>query len=322
MSIVAAYIYGQGLRHRNVDLDDLSCFDLAPGEFAWIGLCEPDAGELRLLQDRFNLHPLAVEDAQQAHQMPKIDVYGDQLFIVARTAALEDGRITYGETDIFVGVNHIVTVRHGSARSHTELRQKLEAAPTLLKHGVDYVLHSVLDYIVDGYLPLVETVEDEVEAMERQALDTFLDREAAARIFNLRRELTRFRRVVGPMEEVVARLEHQTLPCIDAEIRPYFRDVRDHLKRVASMVEALRDILTSTFELSSLLEQQRQSDITRKLAAWAAILAVPTAIAGIYGMNFEVMPELHWKYGYFTVLGVVIMLCLWLFWRFRRAKWL
>ncbi len=158
--------------------------------------------------------------------------------------------------------------------------------------------------------------------MERQALDTFLDREAAARIFNLRRELMRFRRVVGPMEEVVARLEHQSLPCIDPEIRPYFRDVRDHLKRVASMVEALRDILTSTFELSSLLEQQRQSDITRKLAAWAAILAVPTAIAGIYGMNFEVMPELHWKYGYFTVLGVVIMLCLWLYWRFRRARWL
>lgn len=322
MSIVAACIYGEGCRLHKNEVADLSDIKLKRGEFAWIGLYQPDEAELRHLQERFDLHPLAVEDALQAHQMPKIDVYGDQLFIVARTASLEEGKIAYGETDIFVGANHIITVRHGSARAHTELRQRLEAAPILLKHGVDYVLHAVLDFIVDGYLPLVDFVEDEVEDMERNALDNFLDREAAARIFNLRRDLSRFRRVIGPMEEVVARLEHQTVPCIDPEIRPYFRDVRDHLRRVSSMVDGLRDVLTSTFELSSLLEQQRQSDITRKLAAWAAILAVPTAIAGIYGMNFEVMPELHWKYGYFTVLSVVVVLCLSLYWRFRRAKWL
>jgi magnesium transporter len=322
MSIVAACIYGEGCRlHKNVlvELDDI---EVKPGEFAWIGLFQPDEAELRKLQKRFDLHPLAVEDALQAHQIPKIDVYGDQLFIVARTASLEEGQIAYGETDIFVGANHIITVRHGSARSHTELRQKLEAAPILLKHGVDYVLHAVLDFIVDGYLPLVDFVEGQVEEMERNALDNFLDREAVARIFGLRRDLARFRRVVGPMEEVVARLEHHTLPCIDAEIRPYFRDVRDHLLRVSSMVDALRDVLTSTFEVSSLLEQQRQGEITRKLAAWAAILAVPTAIAGIYGMNFEVMPELHWKFGYFTVLGIIAFLCVWLYRRFRRARWL
>jgi magnesium transporter len=322
MTIVAAEIYGKGHRCREVDLNDLSCFNLSPGEFAWIGLCEPDAGELRLLQDRFGLHPLAVEDAQMAHQIPKVDVFGDQLFVVARTASLEEGRIVYGETDIFVGASHIITVRHGSARAHTELRQRLEAAPSLLSHGVDYILHAVLDFIVDGYLPIMETIENEVEAMEHRALDSFLLREDVARIFSLRRDLIRFRRVVGPMEEVVARLEHQQMPCIDPEIRPYFRDVRDHLRRVASMADSLKDVLTSTFEVSSLLEQQHQGEITRKLAAWAAILAVPTAIAGIYGMNFEVMPELHWKYGYFVVLGVIFLLCVWLYRGFRRARWL
>lgn len=322
MTIVAANVYGAGrCTHRAIH-DDLSKLQLQPGEFAWIGLFEPDEAELRMLAEKFDLHALAVEDALQQHHLPKVDVYGDQLFVVARTASFENGHFIYGETDIFVGCNHIITVRHGSARAHTELRTRLEAAPILLRNGVDYILHAVLDFIVDGFLPIMEIVEDEVEVMERRALDSFLDREDAARIFGLRRELMRFRRLVGPMEEIMGRLEHHNMPCIDPEIRPYFRDVRDHLRRVISMIEAQRDILTSTFELSSLLEQQRQSDITRKLASWAAILAVPTAIAGIYGMNFEFMPELHWQYGYFTVLGVVVVVCISLYRRFRRAKWL
>jgi magnesium transporter len=295
---------------------------MAPGEFAWIGMAEPTEEELRILQARFNLHPLAVEDALMAHQIPKVEVFGDQLFVVARTAHLEQGQLLYGETDIFVGANHIITVRHGSARAHTELRHRLETSQTLLRNGSDYVLHAVLDFIVDGYLPMVETIEDEVEVMERQALDAFLDRDQVARLFGLRRELMRFRRMLVFMEEVAARLEHQNFPCVDSEIQPYFRDVRDHVRRVASMVEALRDILSSVFEVSTLLEQQRQGEITRKLAAWAAILAVPTAIAGIYGMNFEFMPELHWKYGYYAALAAIGGLCVTLYRWFRRSGWL
>jgi magnesium transporter len=322
MSVVAAYVYGEGKRRREIDVHVPGSLKLAPGEFAWIGLFEPTEEELRILQDRFDLHALAVEDALTAHQIPKVDVYGDQLFVVARTACLEEGEISYGETDIFVGANHLVTVRHGSARAHSDLRRQLEAAPARLMHGVDYVLHTVLDFIVDGYFPIVEAIEEEVLAMERHALDTFLLREEVARLFNLRRDLMRFRRILGPMEEVANRLEHHEMPCIDLDIRPYFRDVGDHVRRVASMVEALRDSLSSVFEASSLLEQQRQGAITRKLAAWAAILAVPTAIAGIYGMNFEFMPELKWRYGYFTVVGVIIVLCGLLYTRFRRAGWL
>lgn len=322
MSIIAAYVYGAGKRLRDADLTVPSSLDLKPGEFAWIGLFEPDEDELRILQDRFGLHPLAVEDALTAHQIPKVDVYGDQLFVVARTAHLEGERIGYGETDVFVGANHIITVRHGSARAHNELRQQLEAAPGQLTHGVDYVLHAVLDFIVDGYLPIVHAIEEEVLAMERHALDAFLSRAEVSRIFNLRSELMRFRRLLGPMEEVASRLEHRDMPCVDPAVRPYFRDVGDHVRRVSAMVDALRDVLSSVFEASTLLEQQRQGTITRRLAAWAAILAVPTAIAGIYGMNFEVMPELHWRYGYFLAVGLIVAICGVLYARFKQSHWL
>jgi magnesium transporter len=322
MSVVAAYVYGDGKRLREIDLAIPASLQLHHGEFAWIGLFEPSEAELRVLQDRFGLHPLAVEDALVAHQMPKIDVYGDQLFVVARTAHLEDEEIGYGETEIFVGPHHLITVRHGSARAHIELRHHLEQAPTHLKHGVDYILHAVLDFIVDGYFPIVEQIEEEVLAMERHALDAFLSRDEVTRIFNLRRELMRFRRILGPMEEVANRLEHHDQPCIDPEVRPYFRDVGDHVRRVSSLVEGLRDVLASVFEVSTLLEQQRQGEITRQLAAWAAILAVPTAVAGIYGMNFQFMPELHWRYGYFAVVVVIVAACAFLYSRFKRFKWL
>lgn len=322
MSVVAAYVYADGKRQRAVDFDVPASFDLKRGEFVWIGLFEPDEQELRILQDRFGLHPLAVEDALKAHQIPKVDVYGDQLFVVARTAHLEGDNIGYGETDFFVGRSHLITVRHGSARAHNTLRVHLEATPSHLKHGVDYVLHAVLDFIIDGYFPIVEAIEEEVLAMEKRALDSFLLREEVSRIFNLRSELMRFRRILGPIEEVARRLEHHDLPCIDAAVRPYFRDVGDHIRRVSSLVETLRDVLSSVFEVSTLLEQQRTGEITRQLAAWAAILAVPTAIAGIYGMNFDSIPELHWKYGYFLIIGLIVVVCLFLYTQFKRSKWL
>ncbi len=322
MSVIAAYVYGEGRRVRGIDLHVPESLDMEPGQFAWIGLFEPTEDELQILQSRFGLHPLAVEDALKSDQLPKVDVYGDQLFVVARTAHLEGEKIGYGETDIFVGRDHIITVRHGSARAHLELRQHLEATPAQLKHGADYILHAVLDFIVDGYFPIVDAIEEEVLAMERHALDAFLSREEVGRIFSMRRELMRFRRVLGPMEEVASRLEHHDMPCVDAEVRPYFRDVYDHVRRVASLVEALREVLSSVFEASSLMEQQRQGAITRRLAAWAAILAVPTAIAGIYGMNFEVMPELKWRYGYFLVVAVILIACVFLYSRFKRSNWL
>jgi magnesium transporter len=322
VSVVAAYLYRGGHRVEAVSLDlPVRC---APdrSEFVWIGLLEPTEEELRTLQANFGLHPLAVEDALKAHQLPKVDVYGDQLFVVARTAHFEGDHIAYGETAIFIGVTHVITVRHGSARAHTELRAHLEAAPILLQHGVDYVLHAILDFIVDGYLPIVMAIEDEVLKMEQQALDSFLDRGDVTRLFTLRRQLIKFQRILGPTSELVGKLVHLDLPCLDQQVRPYFNDVHDHIRRVQTMVGGLRDILTSVFETATLLEQQRQGTITRQLAAWAAILAVPTAIAGIYGMNFENMPELKTRYGYFIVTGIIVLICVLLYIRFKRMKWL
>jgi magnesium transporter len=324
MSVVAAYLYRNGRRAAPVSIDAPPVLADDKSEFIWIGLFEPSEGELRTLQQRFFLHPLAVEDALKAHQRPKIEVYGDQLFVVARTAYLvgEAKRIAYGETAIFIGENHLISVRHGSARAHTELRSQLEAAPSQLCHGVDYVLHAILDFVVDGYMPIVDEVEEEVLAMEHRALDAFLTRDDVTRLFTLRRDLTRFERILGPMAELCSKLVHFDLPCLDVEARPYFRDVLDHVRRIENRIGGLRDVLTFVFEASTLLEQQRQGAITRQLAAWAAILAVPTAIAGIYGMNFEHMPELKTRYGYFVVVGIIAVLCTLLFVRFKRARWL
>jgi magnesium transporter len=322
VSVVAAFKYRGGERAEAVDLTDPNKFELAPNEFVWIGIAEPTEEELRALQQQFDLHPLAVEDALKAHQQPKVEIYGEQLFIVATTAAFSDDCIAYGETAIFLGARHIITVRHGSARDHSVLRAQLEASSKLLAHGVDYVLHGVLDFVVDGYLPVVEEIEEDILAIETSAVDAFLSRQEVSRLFALRREVIRFQRHLGPMTEVASRLVRLDLPIIDPNIRPYFRDILDHVQRVSARVDALKDTIAGVFEVSTLFEQQRQGAITRQLAAWAAILAVPTAIAGIYGMNFEHMPELTTRYGYFVVLGVIGALCIWLYMRFRRSGWL
>jgi magnesium transporter len=322
MPVVAAYLYRNGERVRPISIEEkVDCAD-DKSEFVWIGIADPTEEEMHSLAASYNLHPLAVEDALKANQLPKIDVYDDQLFVVARTAHLEGEHIDYGETAIFVGHSHIISVRHGSTRAHTALREQLEKSPRLLMHGVDYLLHAILDYIVDGYVPLIEDLEEEVLEMETKAVDSFLGRDEVSRIFTVRRELIRFQRLLGPMGEVAQKLARQELPCIDPEVHIYFRDVQDHVRRTQARVDGLREVLISVFELSSLLEQQRTGTITRQLAAWAAILAVPTAIAGIYGMNFKYMPELTTRYGYFVVVGIIIVICAILYRQFRKSGWL
>jgi magnesium transporter len=322
MPVIAAYLYRHGRRVREIAIDERVDCPTDRSEFVWIGLTDPCSNELETLQELYRLHPLAVEDSLKEGQLPKVDVYGDQLFVIGLTAHLCGGHIVYGQTAAFLGHSHIITVRQGSTRSYKPLREHLEAAPDLLGKGGDYVLHAILDFIVDGYLPLMTALEEEVAAMEHRMLDTFLDRAEIARIFALRRDLMRFDRILVPMEEVARKLSKNELPCVDAEARHYFRDVFDHVRRVESMASGLRDLLTSVFEFSNLIEQQRTGAITRQLAAWAAILAVPTAIAGIYGMNFEHMPELRSPYGYPIVLGVILTVCSGLYWRFRGARWL
>ncbi len=324
MPVVAARRYTSGLcSQTELAVDGNPREVLAEGCFDWVGLADPTAEEMELLRRQFGLHPLAVEDALNPNQLPKAEVYAKQLFIVARTASIEEGeRIAYGQTAIFLARDFIVSVRVGSTRAHLALRNKLENDSEHLAEGPDYVAHAILDFIVDGYLPIMDKLELSVQAMEERSVEAFPDRSTIRRIFRLRRQLRRFERIVGPMETVCDRLVRNEWALVDPEARVWFRDVLDHVRRAMARGIGLRDTLASIVETASLLEQHRQGEMTRQLAAWAAILAVPTAIAGIYGMNFDVMPELRWRYGYFAVLGLIVLVCGGLWLRFRRIGWL
>jgi magnesium transporter len=323
MAVIAARRYSGG-KVIEPALDLASCrIPTAKGEFDWIGVVDPTPDEFELLRERYGLHPLAVEDAMTSDQQAKVEPFGQQLFVLARTAALGDGEtIVYGQTAIFLDCHFIVTVRLGSARAHTTLRAQLEANPERLAEGPDVVLHGLLDFVADGYVPLLNKLDDAVEEMEEGAVVGLPDQARIRRIFRLRRRMRRFAGNVVHMEEVAHKLASNPLPAIDARARPYFNDIYENVRRSLSHAQALNDTLGSIVEVASLLEQNRQGAITRQLAAWAAILAVPTAIAGIYGMNFAYLPELEWRYGYFIVLGAIAAICSALFWRFRRIGWL
>ncbi len=324
MTIVAARRYRKGCPESQDLVVDGRARDALPRpDFDWVGLAEPTAEEMDLVRRQFGLHSLAVEDSLNPTQLPKVELYGQQLFVVARTAAFEAGdKIGYGQTAVFLGSDFLVTVRFGSNRAHLELRERLERDAERLAEGPDFVAHAILDFIVDGYQPIMTELEERVQSLEERAIDAFPEQSTIRRIFRIRRQLRRFDRIVGPMEEVCERLAMTPLPSVDESARIFFRDVLDHIRRTMGRTQALKETLASIVETAALLEAHRQGTMTRQLAAWAAILAVPTAIAGIYGMNFDFMPELRWRYGYFLVIGVIAVICLGLWLRFRRINWL
>lgn len=320
--VVAASVYADGRRVAEISVDQAGAWSKKPGHVVWIGLLDPNYALLARIQSQLDLHYLAIEDAGKAHQHPKIEQYGEALFIVARTAQIVEERIAFGETHLFVGRGYVVSVRHGASSSYAEVRKRCEACPTTLAHGEDYILYAILDFIVDNYLPVVETVQREAEAIEDRVFSAPLPPAEVQRLYMLRRELLQLRNAAAPLAEVCRRLEHAEVKSIDAEMQPLFRDVSDHVNRVKEEVDALREVLAFTFEASLMVGQAQQTEITRRLAAWAAILAVPTAIAGVYGMNFEHVPELKWQYGYFLVLGCITVICGTMYWRLRRNGWL
>ena len=320
--IVASSVYAGGRRVADVGIEEAREWAARSGHVVWIGLFEPSAELLERVRAQFDLHPLAIEDAGKAHQHPKVEQYGEALFVVARTAQMVDGAIAFGETHIFVGRGYVVSVRHGASASYAAVRARCEACPTVLTNGEDYILYAILDFIVDNYLPVIEVIQTEVEQLEDRVLRRVLHHDEVERLYKLRRELLKLRRAAGPLLDVCNRLEHSAVLPIDAEMRPLFRDVLDHIKRALEDIDSLREVLAFAFEASLMSGQSQQNEITRKLAAWAAILAVPTALAGIYGMNFEHMPELRSPYGYPITIGVILTICSALYWRFRKARWL
>ncbi|MBP2231967.1 magnesium transporter [Azospirillum agricola] len=321
-AVVASVAYCNGRRVADVPVAEAGAWAAREGHFVWIGLHEPDEALLMEVKRQFGLHELAVEDALHAHQRPKVEIYGNSLFMVLRTARLEKEALVLGETHVFAGQGHVVTVRHGASSSYSPVRARCESSPHLLKHGEDFVVYAVMDYVVDCYFPALDQMAGVVDELEALLMTRPPSVAEIERIHQLRHDLERLRRAASPLLEVCSRLERFDLPMIDADIRPYYRDVQDHVIRVNEQIGSLREVLSFAFETSMILAAARQNDVTRKLAAWAAILAVPTAIAGLYGMNFEHMPELHWRYGYPAVLAVIAVVCGALFVRFRRTGWL
>jgi magnesium transporter len=320
--VVAAGAYVDGRRVANIAISEASAWRQKPGHVVWIGLHEPSTAVLAEVQRQFGLHDLAIEDAQHAHQRPKIEQYGDGLFIVARTAQLAAGAIAFGETHLFVGEGYIVSVRHGASTSYRPVRERCESCPRALARGEDYILYAILDFIVDNYAPVLETINDEVEALEDHVLANSIQRAQIERLYLLRRDLLRLRHAVGPLIDVCRRLEHDTLPMIRPTMQPLFRDVTDHVRTIHERIDSMREVLAFAFEASLLVGQAQETAVSKKLASWLAIIAVPTAVAGIYGMNFKHMPELEWAYGYPLVMSCVALACFYLYWRFRRAGWL
>jgi magnesium transporter len=279
------------------------------------GVAAEDPGE-------FGLHELAVEDAHNAHQRPKLEEYGDSLFVVLRTAQLRDGTLEFGETHIFVGPRYVVTVRHGASLSYADVRARCERTPHLLKKGPGFVLYALMDFVVDHYFPIVDAYEERLGALEEQLFGDGMSRDTTARIYELKRDLVALKRAVSPLIDVCNRLVRYDVGLIPEDTRLYFRDVYDHVVRINESLDNLRELLTTALEANLSLVSVRQNEVMKRLAAWAAILAVPTAIAGIYGMNFEFMPELHWRYGYAATMAVIVGTCAFLYAWFKRAGWL
>lgn len=321
--IINCAAYSQGRRVAEVELDKVHEVLQEANQFVWIALHEPSEEMLVRVQREFGLHDLAIEDAHSAHQRPKVEIYEDSLFVVLRTAQMnQQHHIEFGETHFFVGKNFIVTIRHNSSVSYADVRSRCESTPHLLSKGQGFALYAVMDFIVDQYFPVVHDLEMELEGIEDKVFKEKPSRETTEQIYQLKRELLEVKRAVSPLVDVCNRLMRFEITCIAEDTRPYFRDVYDHVVRINEMVENTRELLNTALEANFSLISISQSDVSKKFAGWAAIIAVPTMVAGFYGMNFKFMPELQWHWGYPVVVFCTISACLLLFYFFKRSGWL
>ncbi|MFZ3204168.1 MAG: magnesium and cobalt transport protein CorA [Pseudomonas sp.] len=320
--VVAAAVYSQGKKITDITLDEGKEWSKKPGHFVWIGLHDPGPEELTNLQRQYDLHELALEDALQRHTRPKLETFGDALFLVVYSAIQVNGELEFIETQLFAGNGYIISARYGQSAPYSQVRQRCEARPLLLEHGEDFVLYALLSFVLENYRPLMDGYYAELEEVEQDVLKRSLTQADVERIQGLRRDLLRLRRYIGPLAEICQELQRLDFPFIDKNMRPYFRDVAIHVSRLLEDLTALREMADHAIEIGLLLESSRQSITQRKFAAWAAILAFPTAVAGIYGMNFENMPELGWHYGYFAVLGFLATGCCGLYASFKHYGWL
>jgi magnesium transporter len=317
----AAYLDGQKV--ADLDIDRIPDYLRRPNCFVWVALHDPTAAELTDLQRVFALHPLAVEDAQAGHERPKIEEYGDSLFAVLHLVEPADGEFHVGEVAIFAGSNYVLSVRNNAQKGFQDVRARCEREPDLLRHGPGFILYALIDAVVDRYFPILELLEDELDAVEASIFaPKGVPRENIESLYALKQRLMVMKHAVAPLLEGISNLSGARVPPLCAGTSLYFRDVYDHLQRLNQTAESIRDTVGTAISVNLSMVTLQENETMKRLAAYAALLAVPTMIAGIYGMNFEHMPELKWQYGYALSLAVMAALDIFLFFRFKRARWL
>ena len=323
--IINCAVYENGRKRADIHADDISHWLQQPGCFVWVALQDPDAAELAQLQEEFDLHELAVEDARKGHQRPKMEEYGNTLFVVMHLldpSFQVDSAEPVGELAVFAGPNFVLSVRTRCAQNFMAVRQRCEREPELLQHGAGFVLYALMDAAVDRYFPLLDDFETELEDVEEHIFTPGAARGNIERLYALKRRTGMLRHAVAPLLDVLGKLHGGRVPPVCAGVQEYFRDVHDHVTRIASTTESVRDTIGTAIQVNLSMVTIEESETTKQLAAWAAIFAASTALAGIWGMNFEGMPELKWTYGYPIALAFILTTGVVLYWRFRKAGWL
>jgi magnesium transporter len=320
-SLVDSVVYRDGQRIGDIPIAEIGEAIKQAGTFVWLGLHEPDDATLRKIQQAFGLHDLAIEDAHHAHQRPKIEAYSNSLFIVLKTALLQEGHVTYGETHLFVGTNFLVSVRHGASSSFAQVLQNCEDSTKDLPKGPGFALYAILDFVADNYQPVVAQFEQDFDAIETDIFNDQFDRLVIERLYALKRNLLELRNAALPLAEISAELMRLHEDLIPRELRAYFRDVQDHVSRLVGLIDGMRDMLTTAMQVNLALVANNQNEVVKRLAGWGAILAIPTVVFSLYGMNFEWMPELKWQAGYPLAVAATALGCAFVYRRLRRAGW-
>ena len=320
--LINCVAYESGRKLADITVDEISDYLGRPHCFIWVALLDATPQELAQMQHEFGLHDLAIEDARNGHQRPKIEEYGDTLFAVMKVVDFVDGELMVGELDVFIGHNFVLSVRNHSHQHFLGVRERAEREPHLLQQGAGFVFYALMDAVVDRYFPVVEALEMELETIEEQIFEGGSGRSNVQRLYELKKKVTTLRHAVAPLMEATARLHSGRVPAMFENSRHYFRDVYDHLTRIQGALDSTNATIGVAMQVNLSMVTIDESETTKRLAAWAGIFAVATAFAGIWGMNFEGMPELHWRYGYPAALLVIVVSCMALYRRFRRSGWL
>lgn len=321
--IVNCVSYQRGEKVADIPVTEVRDHLARPGCFVWIALKDPTAGELDDLQREFGLHELSVEDAQKGHQRPKLEEYGASLFVVMHMIEWPEGpELQTGEAAVFVGPQYVVSVRRGAQHGFTEVRRRCEQEPELLQHGPAYVLYALMDTVVDRYFPVLDRLTEEIETVEERIFAGETTRAQIETLYSLKRKLMILDHATVPLLEVAGKLHGGRVPPICSGLDAYFRDVYDHLLRLKQSIDNLRDGVATAISINLSLITIQENEVTKRLAAYGALVAVPTMLAGVYGMNFANMPELQWRYGYPVAVATMALIDVYLVYRFRKAKWM